>query len=49
MDANSWTDITFFQPDYITINAVPDLNIKRDVPIVLGNINYEDSYDVILQ
>ena len=22
-----------------------DLDIKRDVPIVLGNINYEDSYD----
>ena len=21
------------------------LNIKRDVPIVLGNINYEDNYD----
>ena len=38
--------LPFFQPDYtVTINAVPDLNIKRDVPIVLGNINYEDSYD----
>ena len=24
---------------------VPDLNIKRDVPIVLNNVNYEDSYD----
>ena len=38
--------LPYFQPDYtVTINAVPDLNIKRDVPIVLGNINYEDSYD----
>tara|TARA_B100001564_G_scaffold356173_1_gene369819 strand:+ start:390 stop:1193 length:804 start_codon:yes stop_codon:yes gene_type:complete len=38
--------LPFFQPDYtVTINAVPDLDIKRDVPIVLGNINYEDSYD----
>jgi hypothetical protein len=38
--------LPFFQPDYtVTINAVPDLNIKRDVPIVLGNISYEDSYD----
>ena len=38
--------LPFFQPDYtVTINAVPDLNIKRDVPIVLGNINYEDNYD----
>ena len=23
---------------------VPDLQIKRDVPIILNNINYEDSY-----
>ena len=38
--------LPFFQPDYtVTINAVPELNIKRDIPIVLGNINYEDSYD----
>ena len=38
--------LPFFQPDFtVTINQVPDLNIKRDVPIVLGNINYEDNYD----
>ena len=38
--------LPFFQPDYtVTINAVPDLNIKRDVPVLLNNINYEDSYD----
>ena len=38
--------LPYFQPDYtVTINAVPALNIKRDVPIVLGNINYEDNYD----
>jgi hypothetical protein len=38
--------LPYFQPDYtVTINAVPDLNIKRDIPIVLGNITYEDSYD----
>ena len=38
--------LPFFQPDFtVTINAVPALNIKRDVPIVLGNINYEDNYD----
>ena len=24
---------------------VPDLGIKRDVPIVLNDVNYEDSYD----
>ena len=38
--------IPFFQPDYtVTINAIPELNIKRDVPIVLNSINYEDTYD----
>tara|TARA_E500000178_G_scaffold259349_1_gene256142 strand:- start:488 stop:1294 length:807 start_codon:yes stop_codon:yes gene_type:complete len=38
--------LPFFQPDYtVTVNMVPDLNIKRDVPIVLNSVNYEDSYD----
>tara|TARA_Y100000592_G_scaffold80545_1_gene127315 strand:- start:163 stop:966 length:804 start_codon:yes stop_codon:yes gene_type:complete len=38
--------LPFFQPDFtVTINQVPALDIKRDVPIILGNINYEDSYD----
>src|SRR5210317_1573652 len=38
--------LPYFQPDYtVTINQVPELNIKRDVPIVLNNVNYEDSYD----
>ena len=38
--------VPFFQPDYtVTINAIPELNIKRDVPIILNNITYEDSYD----
>ncbi len=38
--------LPFFQPDYtVTINVVPELNIKRDVPIVLKSIRYEDSYD----
>ena len=37
--------LPFFQPDYtVTINVVPEMGIKRDVPIVLNNINYEDSY-----
>jgi hypothetical protein len=37
--------LPFFQPDYtVTINAIPSLNIKRDVPIVLNQIQYEDSY-----
>ena len=37
--------LPFFQPDYtVTINAVPSLNIKRDVPIILNDVIYEDSY-----
>jgi hypothetical protein len=38
--------LPFFQPDYtITVNAVPSLNIKRDVPIILNDVNYDDSYN----
>jgi len=38
--------LPFFQPDYtVTINAIPELEIKRDVPIILNDINYEDTYD----
>ena len=38
--------LPFFQPDFtVTINMVPDLGIKRDVPIILNDVNYEDSYD----
>ena len=38
--------IPFFQPDYtVTINAIPELNIKRDIPIVLNSVSYEDTYE----
>lgn len=38
--------LPFFQPDYtVTVNMVPDLNIKRDVPIILNSVDYQDSYD----
>ena len=37
--------LPYFQPDYtVTINAIPELNIKRDVPIILNSISYEDNY-----
>src|SRR5210317_1079214 len=37
--------LPFFQPDYtVTVNAVPELDIKRDVPIILNDVSYEDSY-----
>ena len=38
--------LPYFQPDFtVTINAIPELDIKRDVPIVLDDVNYEDTYD----
>ena len=37
--------LPYFQPDYtVTINVVPEMGIKRDVPVVLNSVNYEDSY-----
>jgi hypothetical protein len=37
--------LPYFQPDYtITVKAVPELDIVRDIPIVLNSVNYEDSY-----
>ena len=37
--------LPFFQPDVtVTINAIPTLNIKRDIPIILNSVNYEDTY-----
>ena len=38
--------LPFFQPDYtVTIRVNPDMNIIRDVPIVLNSVNYEDTYN----
>ena len=38
--------LPMFQPDYtVALNVMPNLNIVRDVPIVLNDVSYEDSYD----
>ena len=38
--------LPYFQPDYtLTINDMTDMGIKRDVPVVLGGISYEDNYE----
>ena len=38
--------LPYFQPDYtITMNDMPDMGIKRDVPVVLTNVGYEDDYE----
>ena len=38
--------IPYFNPDFnVTINDLPELNIKRDIKITLDNVNYEDEYE----
>lgn len=35
-----------FKPDFtVTINAVPTMGVKLDMPIILGGVNIEDSYE----
>ena len=37
--------LPFFQPEYtVTMNVVPELSLVRDIPIILNNVNYEDTY-----
>lgn len=38
--------IPYFNPDYnLTLNAIPDLNIKNDLQIILDSITYQDDYE----
>ena len=38
--------LPYFQPEYtITINDIVSMNSKRDVPIILNGISYEDNYE----
>jgi len=38
--------LPYFQPEYtVTLRESPDLDIIRDVPIVLNSISYEDDYE----
>jgi hypothetical protein len=37
--------LPFFQPDYtLTVKLIPQQNITRDVPLILNNITYDDTY-----
>ena len=37
--------LPYFQPDYtLTVNDMADMGIKRDIPIILNSVNYEDNY-----
>ena len=38
--------LPYFQPDYtITINDIVQMSSKRDVPIILTGVAYEDNYE----
>lgn len=38
--------LPYFNPDFnLSVNAIPELGIKNDLPIVLDDISYEDDYE----
>ena len=38
--------LPYFNPDYnLTLNAIPVMGIKNDLPVILDNISYEDEYE----
>ena len=38
--------LPYFNPDFnLSINAIPQLDIKNDLPILLNNISYDDDYE----
>jgi hypothetical protein len=38
--------LPYFTPDWTTtVNLIPEVDVKVDIPIVLNNINYSDNYD----
>lgn len=38
--------LPYFNPDYnLTLKAIPALNIKNDLPIILDSIQYDDQYE----
>ena len=42
--------LPYFQPDYtITIKDMTDMGIKKDVPVILNSIGYEDDYQGDMQ
>jgi hypothetical protein len=38
--------LPYFNPDYnLTLNAIPAMGIKNDLPIILDGITYDDQYE----
>jgi hypothetical protein len=38
--------LPYFQPSFnVTVNLIPEMDEKKDLPIILNGINYEDDYE----
>lgn len=38
--------LPYFNPDFnLTLNTIPELNIKNDLPVLLNSVQYEDDYE----
>lgn len=38
--------LPYFNPEFnLSLNAVPQLNLKNDLPVILDSINYDDNYE----
>ena len=38
--------LPYFKPEWnMTVNLVPEMNIKMDIPTVLNSVDFEDAYD----
>ena len=38
--------LPYFKPEWnMSVNLVPDMNIKMDIPTVLNSVDFEDTYD----
>lgn len=38
--------LPYFTPDWTTtVNLIPDTNVNMDIPVILNNIGYDDTYD----
>ena len=39
--------LPFFKPEWTTtINLIPEMGIKMDIPVVLKSVKYEDTYEI---
>jgi T4-like virus Myoviridae tail sheath stabiliser len=42
--------LPFFTPDYtVTVKDMPELDLTKDIPVILNNVTYEDTWDGTFQ